>query len=106
MRLLLGLFGFASTEGINEIKNGNLISLSEQEVLDCDTNGNDQGCNGGMPDGAFQASSLTMEASPPKMPILTPGLKAGAIVNPPNPPPLSLDIKTYRRRGILATSSS
>ncbi|KAL9267220.1 Senescence-specific cysteine protease SAG39-like protein [Drosera capensis] len=44
----------ASTEGINEIRNGNLISLSEQEVLDCDTNGNDQGCNGGMPDGAFQ----------------------------------------------------
>ncbi|KAL9273129.1 Senescence-specific cysteine protease SAG39-like protein [Drosera capensis] len=43
----------ASTEGITQIKTGTLTSLSEQEIVDCDTNGNDQGCNGGTADGAF-----------------------------------------------------
>jgi len=31
-----------------------LISLSEQEVVDCDTKGEDQGCAGGFMDGAFK----------------------------------------------------
>ncbi|GAB2298166.1 hypothetical protein Dimus_032238 [Dionaea muscipula] len=44
----------ASTEGIHWINANNLVSLSEQQVLDCDTNGQDQGCNGGMPQGAFE----------------------------------------------------
>ncbi|GAB2226979.1 hypothetical protein Droror1_Dr00008778 [Drosera rotundifolia] len=43
----------ASTEGIAHIKTGTLTSLSEQEIADCDTNGNDQGCNRGTADGAF-----------------------------------------------------
>nr|CAB3491556.1 unnamed protein product [Digitaria exilis] len=41
-------------EGIHQISTGNLISLSEQQVLDCSTNGNNNGCNGGFMDNAFQ----------------------------------------------------
>ncbi|KAI9391383.1 hypothetical protein POPTR_007G075100v4, partial [Populus trichocarpa] len=36
----------AAMEGINKLTTGKLISLSEQEVVDCDTKGEDQGCNG------------------------------------------------------------
>jgi C1A family cysteine protease len=34
-------------EGINAINTGNLVSLSEQELVSCDTAGKDKGCNGG-----------------------------------------------------------
>ncbi|XP_066371974.1 oryzain alpha chain-like [Miscanthus floridulus] len=42
----------AAIEGINEIVTGNLVSLSEQEIIDCDTQ--DGGCNGGEMQNAFQ----------------------------------------------------
>ncbi|XP_076898437.1 senescence-specific cysteine protease SAG39-like [Bidens hawaiensis] len=43
----------AATEGITGISIGKLISLSEQELMDCDRSGEDQGCEGGYMDDGF-----------------------------------------------------
>ncbi|KAI7739569.1 hypothetical protein M8C21_016146, partial [Ambrosia artemisiifolia] len=43
----------AATEGITGITTGKLISLSEQELMDCDRSGEDQGCEGGYMDDGF-----------------------------------------------------
>ncbi|XP_077229127.1 senescence-specific cysteine protease SAG39-like [Tasmannia lanceolata] len=61
----------AAMEGITQLKKGKLISLSEQEVVDCDTKGVDQGCQGGLMDDAFKFiqhnQGLTTEVNYPYM---------------------------------------
>ncbi|XP_050381663.1 senescence-specific cysteine protease SAG39-like [Argentina anserina] len=59
----------AAMEGITQLTSGKLISLSEQELVDCDVNGEDQGCEGGLMDNAFdfinQNHGLSTEANYP-----------------------------------------
>ncbi|XP_048560291.1 senescence-specific cysteine protease SAG39-like [Triticum urartu] len=59
----------AVTEGIVKLKTSKLISLSEQELVDCDVHGEDQGCEGGLMDDAFKFiiknGGLTMESRYP-----------------------------------------
>jgi hypothetical protein len=44
-------FKVATTEGNEFVTNKRSVSLSEQELVSCDSN--DMGCNGGMPSRAF-----------------------------------------------------
>ncbi|CAK9152593.1 unnamed protein product [Ilex paraguariensis] len=44
----------AATEGITELTTGKLISLSEQELVDCDIGGEDEGCEGGLMEDGFE----------------------------------------------------
>ena len=54
-------------EGINKIKTGELASLSEQELVDCDKD--NDGCNGGLMEHAFefikQSDGITTENNYP-----------------------------------------
>lgn len=59
----------AAMEGIVKLSTGKLISLSEQELVDCDVHDEDQGCEGGLMDDAFKFiiknGGLTTESNYP-----------------------------------------
>ncbi|XP_073057663.1 senescence-specific cysteine protease SAG39-like [Primulina eburnea] len=44
----------AAMEGINQISSSKLMSLSEQELMDCDRTSDNQGCRGGFMEAAFK----------------------------------------------------
>merc|ERR1719326_1209043 len=44
----------ANVEGVNFLKTNKLLSLSEQELVDCDKSTGDQGCQGGLPSNAYK----------------------------------------------------
>lgn len=69
-------WAFSSTGSIESqyaIKTGNLVLLSESQIVDCDTNGTDMGCMGGFMDGAFnytiKAGGLETEYDYPYVPM-------------------------------------
>ena len=56
-----------SLEGAHFVATGKLVSLSEQQLVDCDTK-EDQGCNGGLMDNAFEyakTNSIQLESDYP-----------------------------------------
>ena len=47
------LYQTGAFEGQHFRSTGNLVSLSEQQLIDCDRGGQDEGCDGGFEDDAL-----------------------------------------------------
>jgi len=64
-------WAFSSTGGLEgqwEIATGNLLSISEQQLVDCSKNGGNAGCNGGLMDNSFdwyESKAAATESSYP-----------------------------------------
>ena len=62
-----------SMEGAHSKATGNLVSLSESQIVDCDVNSTDEGCDGGWMDGAFkyviQNGGIDSEIKYPYVPV-------------------------------------
>lgn len=75
----------AAVEGINFIRKKKLVSLSEQELIDCDLDNG--GCKGGRVDLAFDyvaSMGLTSDASYPYKGIKADNCAAGKVQTKPN----------------------
>jgi KDEL-tailed cysteine endopeptidase len=75
----------AAIEGIIKIRSGTLVSLSEQELVDCDVTNMNQGCYGGFMNEAFrfviQNGGLATEADYPYMGYYYGGCNADKAAN-------------------------
>jgi cathepsin L len=76
-----------SVEGVVAIKHGSLVSLSEQELMDCSWSYGNMACNGGLMDNAFKyvmANGLCTEAAYPYTAMSSRDCKASSCTMSPN----------------------